>query len=144
MAQSNNSEKKIIEAYEFIHPTNVMTGGDSKSRYLLYQLKYSTANAKSIDIMVSFLMESGVRMILDDLSKALDRGVKVRILTGNYLGITQPSALYLIKQKLGDKVDLRFYNEKGRSFHPKAYFFHYENTGQQPTTYRGGGLQKPC
>ena len=130
MAQSNNSEKKIIEAYEFIHPTNVMTGGDSKSRYLLYQLKYSTANAKSIDIMVSFLMESGVRMILDDLSKALDRGVKVRILTGNYLGITQPSALYLIKQKLGDKVDLRFYNEKGRSFHPKAYFFHYENTDE--------------
>ena len=130
MAQSNNSEKNIIEAYEVIKPTNVMTGGDSKAKYLLYQLKRSARDAKSIDIMVSFLMESGVRMILDDLSKALDRGVKVRILTGNYLGITQPSALYLIKQKLGDKVDLRFYNEKGRSFHPKAYFFHYEKTDE--------------
>ena len=127
MAQLDNRENKTIEAYEFIQPTNVMTGGDQKSRYLLYQLKHSTKDAKSIDIMVSFLMESGVRMILEDLSKALDRGVKVRILTGNYLGITQPSALYLIKQKLGDRVDLRFYNEKGRSFHPKAYFFHYDN-----------------
>lgn len=41
--------------------------------------------------------------------------------------ITQPSALYLIKQKLGDRVDLRFYNEKERSFHPKSYFFHYKD-----------------
>ena len=24
-------------------------------------------------------------------------------------------------------MDLRFYNEKGRSFHPKAYIFHYDN-----------------
>jgi HKD family nuclease len=37
---------------------------------------------------------------------ALERGARVRILTGNYLGITQPSALYLIKRKLGDRVDL--------------------------------------
>ena len=48
-------------------------------------------------------------------------------LTGNYLGITQPSALYLIKHKLGEQVDLRFYNEKNRSFHPKSYMFHYKD-----------------
>lgn len=57
-------------------------------------------------------MESGVRLLLNDLENALKRGAKIRILTGNYLGITQPSALYLIKKKLGEQVDLRFYNEK--------------------------------
>ena len=31
--------------------------------------------ANKIDIIVSFLMESGVRMILKDLKAALDRGV---------------------------------------------------------------------
>ena len=64
-------------------------------------------------------------MLLKDLERAMDQGTELRILTGNYLGITQPSALYLIKQKLGDRVDLRFYNEKERSFHPKSYIFHY-------------------
>ena len=39
-------------------------------------------------------------MILKDLKSALDRGVQIRVLTGNYLGITQPSALYLIKKNL--------------------------------------------
>ena len=44
--------------------------------------------ADRIDMIVSFLMESGVRLILKDLRDALDRGARVRILTGNYLGIT--------------------------------------------------------
>ena len=69
-------------------------------------------------------------MILKDLKAALDRGVQVRILTGNYLGITQPSALCLIKKELGNRIDLRFYNDKDRSFHPKSYIFHYENVGE--------------
>ena len=72
-------------------------------------------------------MESGVSLILDDLKDILDRGGRVRILTGNYLGITQPSALYMIRASLGDAVDLRFFNERSRSFHPKSYIFHYEN-----------------
>lgn len=110
-----------------IEPTDVMTGGGNQSRFLYYQLKMSMMRAKQIDIIVSFLMESGVRMILSDIKAALDRGAKVRILTGNYLGITQPSALYLIRKELGDRVDLRFYRDKGRSFHPKSYIFHYGN-----------------
>ena len=55
---------------------------------------------------------------------------KFRLLTGNHLGITQPSALYPIKKELGDQIDLRFYNQKDRSFHPKAYIFHYENKSE--------------
>ena len=113
-----------------IEPTDVMTGDKNQARYLLYQLKMSMRTAKRIDIIVSFLMETGVRLILQDLKSALERGVEIRILTGNYLGITQPSALYLIKKELGERVDLRFYNDKKRSFHPKSYIFHYENSGE--------------
>lgn len=126
MAESNSAEKINIEFIEeCAHSTDVMTGDRDKNMYLYYQLVQSLKKAESVDIIVSFLMESGVKMLLEELGNALKRGARIRILTGNYLGITQPSALYLIKRKLGDKVDLRFYNEKGRSFHPKSYFFHY-------------------
>lgn len=125
MAESNSAEKVNIEVAE-VASTDVMTGDRDKRMYLYYQLIKSIGQAKQIDIIVSFLMESGVKMLLRDLEKALKRGAKVRILTGNYLGITQPSALYMIKMQLGDQVDLRFYNEKERSFHPKSYIFHYE------------------
>ena len=129
MGQFDFVEKTEIERTQ-IEYTDVMTGDKNRSRFLYYQLKMSILKANKIDIIVSFLMESGVKMILKDLKAALDRGVQVRILTGNYLGITQPSALYLIKKELGNRVDLRFYNDKGRSFHPKSYIFHYENVGE--------------
>ena len=129
MAQSDFEEKIEIDELQ-IESTDVMTGDRNRNRFLYYQLKKSMLKAKRIDIIVSFLMESGVKMILKDLKEALNRGVQVRILTGNYLGITQPSALCLIKKELGNRVDLRFYNEKERSFHPKSYIFHYENTGE--------------
>lgn len=107
--------------------TNAITGD---SNYLYYRLSESFKNAKSIDIIVSFLMESGVKLILDDLKEAIDRGVSVRILTGNYLKITQPEALYLLKGELKDKVDLRFYNVPNKSFHPKSYIIHNENDSE--------------
>lgn len=49
---------------------------------LYTELKKSIENAESIDIIVSFLMESGVKLILNDLKKAIEKGVKIRILTG--------------------------------------------------------------
>lgn len=121
-----NIAEELDDIYEMKNLTDAITGGQDQRMYLYYQLINSLKQADSVDIVVSFLMESGVRMLLGELDNALKRGAKIRILTGNYLGITQPSALYLIKYKLGDKVDLRFYNEKNRSFHPKSYMFHYK------------------
>ena len=97
---------------------NAFTGNDST---FYNKLKDSIKNAESIDIIVSFLMESGVKLILDDFKNS---NVKIRILTGNYLNITQPQALYLLKKELGENLDLRFYNVPNKSFHPKAYIFH--------------------
>mgnify|MGYP001780003760 FL=1 len=126
MAEFDSAEKINFEYQEY-YRTDVMTGDKDARMQLYYQLSRSIRGAESVDIIVSFLMESGVKMIVKDLEKALRRGAKIRILTGNYLGITQPSALYMIKRELGEQIDLRFYNEKNRSFHPKSYIFHYKN-----------------
>lgn len=123
MAEFDSAER--VSTYLEEYDTDVMTGDRDKRMYLYYQLVNSMKRADRIDIIVSFLLESGVKMLLKDLDQAMKRGAKIRILTGNYLGITQPSALYLIKHELGEKVDLRFYSEKDRSFHPKSYIFHY-------------------
>jgi len=103
---------------------NCITG---ENDHLYLYLKEAIARANEIDINVSFLMESGIRLILDDLKTAVDRDVKIRILCGNYLNITSPTALYLLKDALGDRVDLRFYNVPNKSFHAKAYFFKYHD-----------------
>ncbi|WP_443663562.1 phospholipase D-like domain-containing protein [Clostridium sp.] len=108
------------------YDSNCSTGDKD---YLLPKLMASLKKAKTIDLAVGFLMESGVKLLIDDLKLVAQSGVRIRILTGNYLNITQPQALYLVKETLGDKVDLRFYNIKNKSFHPKSYIFEYEEDG---------------
>ena len=92
MVEFNSTEDLKIDLEQC--DTDVMTGDSDKRMQLYYQLINSLKKAESVDIIVSFLMESGVKMLLRELERALERGAKIRILTGNYLGITQPSALY--------------------------------------------------
>ncbi len=106
---------------------NCMSGDQD---HLYDRLKESIVKARKIDIIVAFLMESGVRLLVKDLKEAVDKGTVLRILCGNYLNITQPQALYLLKGSLGDKIDLRFYNVPNKSFHPKAYIFEYKDVGE--------------
>lgn len=100
-----------------------ITGYDD---YLYDHLKESFKKVKKIDIIVSFLMESGVKLLEKHFLDIRDQQIPIRILTGNYLNITQPSALYRLKEIFGDVADIRFFNEPRRSFHAKAYFFYYE------------------
>ncbi|WP_461205124.1 DEAD/DEAH box helicase family protein [Clostridium sp. DL1XJH146] len=106
---------------------NCIVGGDD---HLYDRLEKAFEKATKVDIIVSFIMESGVRLVEKDLNRLLKNNIPTRILTGNYLNITQPSALYLLKDIFGDKVDLRFYKDRSRSFHPKAYIFHHEDGGE--------------
>ena len=70
-----------VKEVENGYVSNVVTGDKD---HLYNKLKTSIKKAKKIDIIVSFLMESGVKLILDDLKEAIDRNVPIRILTGNY------------------------------------------------------------
>jgi HKD family nuclease len=103
------------------NPNCVTGAADHFYRYL----KEAISGAEQIDMNVSFLMVSGIKLVLDDLKTAAAKGVNIRILCGNYLNITQPEALYLLKGALGERLDLRFYNVPNHSFHAKAYFFKY-------------------
>ena len=71
-------------------------------------------------------MESGVKLILNDLKKAIEKGVKIRIPQALFK-YYPTQALYLLFQK---NIDLRFYNNPDYSFHPKAYIFHDKNDSE--------------
>ncbi|WP_054200011.1 DEAD/DEAH box helicase family protein [Clostridium baratii] len=113
-----------INSKDIVRNRNCILGGDGD--FLVYKLREAFKKAKKVDIIVAFLMESGVKLLKKDIEEAVKNNCQIRILTGNYLGITQPQALYLMKEILGDSANMAFYKEKNRSFHPKAYIFHYE------------------
>lgn len=58
-----NIDVKELEVMEDIASLAVVTG-EKREKYLFWQLEISMTHAKRIDLIVSFLMESGVKMLL--------------------------------------------------------------------------------
>lgn len=76
-------------------------------------------NCDEFIISVAFVTLGGVTMILEQLKDLEARGVKGKILTGDYLTFTQPKAL---KKLLEFKnIELKVLSDE--KFHAKGYFF---------------------
>ncbi len=60
-------EHLTVEERSLVERTDVMTGDRDRRMFLYYQLVGSIQKSVRIDIIVSFLMESGVRMLLKDM-----------------------------------------------------------------------------
>jgi superfamily II DNA or RNA helicase/diadenosine tetraphosphate (Ap4A) HIT family hydrolase len=78
-----------------------------------------------IDLVVSFIMRSGLELIVGALRDALERDAQVRILTTDYLQITEHAALRQLLDLAEDfpNLQVRVFRDPGLSFHPKAYLF---------------------
>src|SRR5699024_3555468 len=59
----------------------------------------------------------------------LHKGADVKILTGDYVYVTQPQALGKLLQLTGDHIEIRLWRSEGISFHPKAYIFKHREDG---------------
>jgi superfamily II DNA or RNA helicase/diadenosine tetraphosphate (Ap4A) HIT family hydrolase/HKD family nuclease len=79
-----------------------------------------------VDLLVSFVMKSGLAQIHGGLVDALDRGAKIRVLTTDYLTVTDADALARLldlTEVRPDAVAARVFHDPATSFHPKAYLF---------------------
>ena len=87
-------------------------------------------------------MRSGIRRILEHLRDLLDRGGQIRLLTGDYLDVTDPQALRELLD-LDGNLDLRVYEAIKTGFHPKAYIFY--QAGDEAKAYVGSSnLTQPA
>src|SRR5215472_5183944 len=79
-----------------------------------------------VDLLVSFVMKSGLEQVHGGLVDALDRGATVRVLTTDYLMVTDPDALARLldlAEVQPETVATRVFHDPTTSFHPKAYLF---------------------
>ena len=114
-------------------PVGKLTTGGSDS--FLPKLVHEIAHATHIDISVSFIMTSGLTLLMPDLEAALRpelesarRTAKVRVLTGDYLDVTDVEACRLLMLLKDHGAEVRVFEAKAHSFHMKAYIFATEDT----------------
>lgn len=103
------------------------TGGHDP---FLPKLVHEISHAHEIDISVSFIMSSGLKLLMPDLHSALKptgessrTPAQVRVLTCDYLDVTDIEACRLLMLLKEQGADVRVFEARETSFHMKAYIF---------------------
>ena len=104
------------------HDRSLIHGGGDDP--LLPHFRAHLDRAVGADLCVAFVRTSGLDLVIEHLRDLLDRGGKLRLLTGDYLDITEPEALLRLTD-LSGKIELRVFETLQVSFHPKGYLFHF-------------------
>lgn len=102
-------------------------------------LQQALQTASRCDVVVAYVHPGGIKALEADLVDALRRGVRVRILAGDYQGGTSADALRRLLELDDEHEGLQawfFHTETGGPFHPKAYVFH-DNSGDGGVAYIG-------
>lgn len=114
--------------------TSALLTGLGHDPPLEHELRAEMATADGVDILVSFIKWSGLRLLMPAFELLADRKIPVRLISTSYMGASDPTALEWLSQQPNVTVRVS-YDTGGTRLHAKAY--HFRRDSGYSTAYIG-------
>ncbi len=124
------SERSLLKSIGELHPsrpetplsTSLLLTGQNADPPLEHELRAEMFTADALEILVSFIKWSGLRLLRPGLERMEAEGLPVRIISTSYMGASDPSALEWLAERKNVQVRISYDTSRTR-LHAKAYHF---------------------